>query len=154
MKKHIWIILLIVAVVAVALLGVTFSGKISQVEAFYAKKFHQAVDEKIYAEFKKTADKFNQRGPTMVSKTLRLDKTTAGPGARITYFYTFTNYSSHDLDRDKLSASLQGRLDKVICTNDKIKPTLKLGATYAYVYSGNDGVELVRLEVNKQHCSL
>lgn len=154
MWKKIFILSGIVIVLLVAAFWGKINKSIAQAEAFYSKKVHQAVSEKLYAGFKKSSDKFNKQGPKMVSKTLRLDKTSAGPGARITYYYTFTNYTSHDLNRDKLRTNLQTQLNKVLCDNDKIKPSLKLGATYAYVYSSNDGVKLVQLEVNKKLCGM
>jgi len=152
-----WLIILTGLVVIIALIGVTFSGpignKIQQAEATVSKVFHHALDKSMYEGFKQTADKLNKRGPVMVSKHLRLDKTDAGPGARITYFYSFTNHAASDFTPNKLNTNLQEKIDKSVCSNMKIKPSLELGATYVFAYSGNDGVEITRITVNKDNCT-
>lgn len=153
-----WKTILILAGVIIVLVVIRFSGQISHkiddVEAYYSDKFHHAIDQKLYEGFKKTADKFNKRGPTMVNKNLRLDKTEAGPGARITYYYTFTNYTAHDINPDKLQANLKSKLATPLCNNKKVRPSIDLGATFVYVYHSKDGVELTHLEVNEKTCSL
>lgn len=112
----------------------------------------QFVDGGLYRGFKKTADKMNQRGPVMQNKYVRFDKTKTGPGARITYYYTLVKHSARNFDRARLSARLKHRLTSAICKNDKIKPSLILGATYTYIYRGNDGTEISRIDVNYHSC--
>jgi len=157
MADKMWKKILIITAVAVVLFGVIFSGQISKkyqsVKSQYAHAFHEAINNKLYDGFKKTADQFNKRGPIMVSKNLRLDKTEAGPGARIAYFYTFTNNTSHDFKPAELKTTLGTKLAELLCKNDKVKPTLNLGADYIYVYSGNDGLEIMRIDINKDKCS-
>jgi len=152
-----WKKILIILAVAVILLGVIFSGQISKkyesLKSQYAKTFHEAINNKLYDGFKKTADQFNKRGPVMVSKNLRLDKTEAGPGARIAYFYTFTNSNSHEFKPAELKTSLETKLAGLLCKNEKVKPTLELGADFVYIYSGNDGLEITRIDINKDKCS-
>lgn len=155
MKKK-WLLVIGGVVAILVILGVTFSGKITKnfakIESYYAKVFHQSVSEGMSEGFKKTADKLNQRGPVMVSKYVRWDKTVAGPGARITYFYTLTNLASHDINQDRLNSNLRERIANAICNNPKMKPSIDLGASYVYVYRGNDGVKVAYVEVNSQSC--
>lgn len=140
----------------VVLAILAFSGpigkKIDNVEAYYVKTFHKAVNDKLYESFKKTADTFNKRGPTMVSKNIRLDKTVAGPGAKITYYYSFVNKASSEFNPVEFNTALKANLIKVLCKNSKVKPTLELGATYAYVYSGNDNIQISKFDINNNDC--
>lgn len=151
-----WKTILALFVIVVVLLGVRFSDQIGKgidkVEAYYSGLFHQAVANKLYEGFKTTADKFNKRGPVMENKFVRFDKTVAGPGARITYFYTLVKHPSTELDRAKLQKNLSGKLLSAVCNNAKVKPSIELGAAYIYEYSGNDGIEVSRVEVNKHNC--
>lgn len=155
MKKK-WYFIIGGGVAILVILGVVFSGKIANtvthIDSYYAKVFHQSINKGISASFKKTADKFNQRGPVMVSKYLRWDKTVAGPGARIAYIYTLTNLSSKQIDQARLNSNLRQRLGSAICKNEKMRPSIELGATYVYVYRGNDGVEVGRIAINNQSC--
>lgn len=135
---------------------VAFSDQIgagvNKAETYYTRMFHQSIAKGLYEGFKKTADKMNQHGPVMENKYVRFDKSRAGPGPRITYYYTLVKHSSQEIDRNRLSARLKTSLVSAVCKSNKVKPSILLGATYAYVYRGNDGVEVSRIEINQDSC--
>lgn len=113
----------------------------------------QQIDAKIYEAFKKAAEQLNRRGPVMVDQETRWDRSVAGPGARLTFFYSFPKYSARDIDRSWLLETLQPDIKKSVCGNQEMKSSLQHGGTYVYVYSGNDGIEIARFEVNRYACS-
>lgn len=125
---------------------------VDKVENYYSNMFHRSVARGLYEGFKKTAEKLNRRGPVMKNKYVRFDKSEAGPGARMTNFYTLVKHPARDYDRARLSAEITAKLVRSLCDNNKIKPSLVLGATYAFVYRGNDGVEVSHIEVNEHSC--
>jgi len=108
----------------------------------------QIIDE----NFIKTAKQLNAQGPVMVSENVRLDKVVAGPGARLTYFYSFLQHSSQDFDRDEFSANIKSEMKQEFCDDKAVKPLLQDGAVFVFSYSGNDGVEIARAELSKHDC--
>ena len=50
-------------------------------------------------------------------------------------------------------ANLKPGVQKGVCASKEMKPSLQYGATYVYVYSGNDGVEIGRFEMSKNDCN-
>jgi hypothetical protein len=113
----------------------------------------QQIEEELNEGFTKAAEQSNRRGPVMFDQDTRWDRSLAGPGARLTYFYSFPKYSSHDIERSWLLANLQPQVKKGVCSSKEMKPSLQYGGTYAYVYSGNDGVEIAHFEINKNDCN-
>lgn len=98
------------------------------------------------------AEQINKRGPTMVDKDTRMDRAAVGPGSRLTYFYSLPNYSSQDMDPNWLHANVQPAVKNSVCASNEMKPSLQYGATYIYVYSGNNGTEITRFEISKSDC--
>ena len=113
----------------------------------------QQIEEELNEGFTKAAEQSNRRGPIMVDQNIRWDRSVAGPGARLTYFYSFPKYSSRDIARDWLLANLQPDIKKSVCASKEMKPSLQYGGTYVYTYSGNDGMEIARFEINKNDCN-
>jgi len=102
--------------------------------------------------FAQAAKEINAKGPAMLDDDTRVDKAVAGPGARLTYFYSFPKYPSHDFDRDEFLARQQPSVKKSVCDKKKARLTLEHGGVYIFSYSGNDGVEIARFEVSKHDC--
>lgn len=109
--------------------------------------------QQIENELAKSADSINKTLPMMVDKETRLDKIKANSGLRVNYFYTLPNYSSRDIEPSLIQTNVKPDVKKNTCTNEKAKPILQLGVTYEYVYSGNDGVEIARFDINKNDCN-
>lgn len=87
----------------------------------------------------------------MMSEGIRLDKAIPGPGAELTYLYTFVNYDKPTLD-EREARSLKERVTALICTNQKMKPSLYRGVQYTYKYYSNAGAELINFSVNQNVC--
>jgi hypothetical protein len=110
--------------------------------------------EELAAGFKVGADRINAAGPTMVDEETRLDRATAGPGALLTYHYTFPNYSARDIDPDAIESTTFLSVKNSVCASDEMLPSLQYGGMYAYHYSGNDGVRIGGFTVSKDDCDL
>jgi hypothetical protein len=121
--------------------------------AFTPKQLTQEqIDKEIYDSFSKTAEQENAKGPVMIDPDTRLDRLVAGPGPRLTYLYSFPAYSLHDFDSEWILDELQPEVKRGVCGSQEMKPSLQYGATYIYSYTGNDGVEIGRFEINKNDC--
>jgi hypothetical protein len=114
----------------------------------------QQIEEKLIEGFTTAAQQINQQVPTMVDNDTRMDRASAGPGARLTYHYTFPKYTSRDIDQNWLLANLQPEVKKNVCANEKMKPSLQYGGIYVYSYAGSDKVEIARFEIDRDDCGL
>jgi hypothetical protein len=153
MKKLLSIFGFIAVLIAAAIGGGI--GKEAGKAAFSpSKPTQQQVEAKLYEGFNKAAEQANKRGPVMVDKDTRWDRSIAGPGARLTYYYSFPNYSSLDIKRDWLLTNLQPEVKKAVCGSQEMKLSLQYGGTYVYTYSGNDSIEIASFELNRNDCGL
>lgn len=156
MLKKIFSALGLIAMLIAAVLGVTivkeFGKSVGNAAASPSKPSAQQIEEKLLEGFAKAAEQANARGPVMVAQDTRWDKSVAGPGARLTYFYSFPKYSSRNIERGWLLANLQPEARKGVCGSKEMKPSLQYGGTYVYSYTGNDGVEIARFELSKHDC--
>ena len=90
--------------------------------AFFSSKSDSGTGEaELYEGFNKAAELSNKRGPIMVDQDTRWDKTVAGPGARLTYYYSFPKYSSLDIKRDWLLTNIQPEVKKSVCGSEEMK---------------------------------
>lgn len=114
---------------------------------------HQ-VEEKLIEGFNKAAEQSNRIGPQMVDEDTRWDRTSVGPGARVTYFYSFPKYSSREVSPSRVRANIESTVRGAVCGSKDMRPALQYGGTYAFSYSGNDGIEIARFEFNRRDCGL
>lgn len=127
-------------------------------EKFYCGEIYQTipnqkdVDKKIIEGFEKAAKEVNRTAPTMIDQDTRLDEVTVGPGARITYHYTYPKYSSKEIDSNWLQTNLRPVVIKNVCSNKKMKPSLQYGGIYVFSYSGNDGIEITNFQISREDC--
>jgi hypothetical protein len=82
----------------------------------------------------------------------RLDKATIGPGASVTYHYTFPKYSSQDIDSSWLQQNLKPTVKNNVCNSKDMKLSLQYGALYRYSYSGGDGTPIGSFEIDRNDC--
>lgn len=144
----------VAAVLAAAAIGISLAKGVGK-DAFSNPPHTQAqIDEQLYEGFSRAAVQLNEKGPVMVDEETRWDRSEAGPGPRLTYFYTFPNYSSDGITREWLLENLQPDITGNVCRNEEMKPSLQYGGTYVYVFAGNDGVEIARFEINRNDCGL
>ena len=113
----------------------------------------ETVQEKMTKGFAVGAEQANARGPVKLDEDTRLDKTRAGPGARLAYFYTLIKYKGEELDHGAAIQALKSHVAKAACADSNMRGTIEDGATYAYNYVAKDGVDIGRFEINKQECS-
>ncbi|MFI3189267.1 hypothetical protein BCS42_14215 [Crenothrix sp. D3] len=100
-------------------------------------------------ELARTADSINKTLPMKIDKETRLDKVEINSGLRLTFFHTLLNYSSREID---INSQIQTYVKNNVCANEERKSYLQHGVTFDYIYSGNDGVEINRFEINKDDC--
>ncbi len=147
----------LIGVVIAAVIGGTiareFSKEVSRSALSPTTLSPQKTEEILIAGFTIAADKINKQGPTMIDKDTRMDRASVGPGSRLTYFYSLPNYSSKDVDPSGFHVNVEPALKRKVCANIEIKPSLQYGATYVYVYSGNNGMEIARFEIRKNDCN-
>lgn len=109
-------------------------------------------DEELVKELESEVEQINQQTPMMMDEQTRLDKATLGPGATVTYHFTFPSYSAEEVDRDKLANNLSPALTQNICLDEQLKESMEEGARYVYAFHGNDGREISRMEVKESDC--
>ena len=117
-----------------------------------SKPSPQEVEEKLTEGFTKAANQYKQKLPMMVDQDTRLDKATVGPGPRIVYHHTFPKHTSRDIDANWLQTNHRPEVVLKICASADMKKSLQYGGIYAYAYSGSDGVEITRFEINNNDC--
>lgn len=100
------------------------------------------------------ASKINETLPMMVDKDTRLDTTYGGPGKNFSYIYTFPSYASTELDADTVGSEILPGIKKNVCGNKEMQDMLRSGVTAHYVYRGNDGIEIARLNVALSDCGI
>lgn len=147
------LIVVLIAVSIGGLIGKEVGKEVSNAVFLPSKPTPQQIEEKLTESFVKGAEQANARVPLMVDQDTRWDKAVAGPGARLTYFYSFPEYSSHDIERGWILAKLRPEVRNGVCRSKEMKPSLQYGGIYAYSYAGNDGIEIARFELSKHDCS-
>ena len=152
MKKLLSILGLITVVIATAIV-VGMTKEVGKAAFSSSNKTAQNNEERLFQEFTKAAEQINKRGPIMVDKDTRWDRSTVGPGARITHFYSLPNYSYRDTDPELFRVNSKLDVKSGVCASQDSKTLLQYGATYAYVYSSKDGKEIARFEINKNDCN-
>ena len=116
------------------------------------KPSSQEVETILVEGFTKAANQYNQRLPMMVDQDTRLDKATVGPGPRAVYHHTFPKYTSRDIDANWLQTNLRSEVMRKVCASADMKKSLQYGGIYVYAYSGSDGVEITRFEIDRNDC--
>lgn len=116
------------------------------------KPSQQEVEAKLVEGFTKAANQYNQRLPMMVDQDTRLDKATVGPGPRAVYHHTFLKYTSRDIDANWLQTNLRPEVMRKVCASADMKKSLQYGGIYVYAYSGSDGIEITRFEIDRNDC--
>jgi hypothetical protein len=98
------------------------------------------------------ANRKNQELPIMLDEETRLNKITVGPGLRMVYHITALKYRWQDVDVNLAQKNFRRNTAKSLCANPDTEKAIQDGVIFVYVYSGFDGVEILRLEIND--CSL
>jgi len=102
--------------------------------------------------FNKAAEQLNKDAPTMIDEETRMNKATVGPGAMLTYHYTFPNYSSDEVQSEWIRSDLRESVTSQVCNSKEMKPALQYGGTYKYSYSGNDQRVIGAFQITRTDC--
>lgn len=113
----------------------------------------QALLDAVAEGFAQAAAEANAKGPIMVDPNTRLDQTIAGPGAKLTYFYSFPGYSSQAIKQNWDIANAQATVTNGVCGSQGMSSSLQNGGVYVFSYSGNDGVMIAQFEIDKSDCN-
>lgn len=116
------------------------------------KTNQQEVDDTLIESFKKAAEQINATTPIMVDDDTRMDQATVGPGALVTYHYTFPNYSSRDITPIWITDTLRSVVKNNVCGSKEMKPSLQYGGAYAFSYSGSDGIAIASFHLDRNDC--
>lgn len=141
--------------VIVALIAAGIGGQVGKEvgkTVFSSKQSPQEIEAKLIEGFTVAANQINQKSPMMIDQDTRLDKATVGPGARVVYHHTFPKYSSRDIDANWLNTNLRPEVMRKVCASSGMKKSLQDGGTYVYIYSGSDGNEIARFEIDRNDC--
>lgn len=86
-----------------------------------------------------TANVTNKQLPlTSTGMGIRWDLTTAGPGRKFTYQYTYLNQSSNQINKAMWQAKIDSEVVKN-CQVQDIAQFMRYGVIVTYAYYGNDG---------------
>ncbi len=80
---------------------------------------------KLAEGFEVAAKQINDTAPTMVDEETRMDGASVGPGALLTYHYTFPNYSSTDIDSGLIKSNIFSLVKNNVCSSKEMKPSLQ-----------------------------
>jgi hypothetical protein len=128
-------------------------GKIIGKAAFApSKPNEQQVEKKLIEGLTIAANQLNQQLPMMVDEYTRLDRATVGPGASSVYHYTFPKITSKEIDSNWLHTNLRPAITMKVCSSKEMEMSLRYGAIYVYSYSGSDGIEITRFEIDRNAC--
>lgn len=112
----------------------------------------QPTDSAIATWLAETANKTNHYLPiTSAGVGMRMDRTTAGPGRRFTYHYTYINNSASQFNKSAWRAQIDSELRNT-CQEKDVIQFLKYGVTVTYAYFGNDGGLVGSVDVTPKFC--
>jgi hypothetical protein len=117
-----------------------------------SKPTEKEIMAKVAESFEVAAKQINDSAPTMVDEETRMDGASAGPGALLTYHYTFPNYSSSDIDSGLIQSNVLPSVKSSVCSTKEMKPSLQYGGKYTYSYSGNNGVLIGEFTIDRNDC--
>lgn len=129
-----------------------FGKNIAESVSSPAKPSTQQIETSLINGLTTVAQQLNQQLPMMIDKDTRGDRVSVGPGARLTYHYTFPNFTSRDVDQISIQAYMREEVKKNLCANEKMKSSIQYGAIYGYTFVGSDNVEIVRFEIDRNDC--
>lgn len=151
LKKVLSVLGFIVILIAMAI-GSQIGKEVGKATFTPSKPSQKEIEAKLIEGFEKAVKQVNASAPTMVDEDTRMDKATVGPGARVTYHYTFPKYSSRDIDSGWIISNLQPVVKSKVCSSEEMKPSLQFGGVYSFSYSGSDGVRIASFEVDGNDC--
>ncbi len=142
----------VIVVLAFAGIGGQVGKEVGKAAFSPSKPTEKEIMAKLAEGFEVAAKQINESAPTMVDEETRMDRASVGPGALLTYHYTILNYSSSDIDSGVIKSNVFPLVKSGVCSNKDMKPSLQYGGTYAYSYSGSDGVLIDKFTIDSDDC--
>ncbi|MCL1791273.1 MAG: hypothetical protein FWG40_07955 [Peptococcaceae bacterium] len=101
-----------------------------------------------------SAKQMNEKCPTMVDASTRLDSVEALPGKVIQYNYTMVNYTRDQLSEDTLAEMqefMEAQTLRNVQTTDGLKNLRDIDATFQYIFNSNDNQELISITLRPEN---
>ncbi len=152
MNKKRLILLGVVAVIIAAAIGVGLGKYLGRSSVGPTRATPQDIEKELIQGLENGAKQI--KTPMMVDEDTRLEKVTVGPGPRVTYHYTIVKHPSQKIDPSILRRNLYPEIRNKVCTGEKMQVSLQYGAAYTYSYSGNDGVHVGSVDIDRDVCGL
>ena len=152
MQKKLLTALGVIAVLIVAGIAGQIGRETGKAVFSPSKPSKEEIEAKLIEGFTTAVNQINQKLPMMIDEETRLDRATVGRGARIVYYNTFPKYTSRDIDANWLQTNLRPEVMRNVCDNKDMRKSLQYGGIYVYSYSGRDGVEITRFEIDRNDC--
>jgi hypothetical protein len=105
-------------------------------------------------ELAKVARTITLNCPKMVNVDTRLDKAVAGPGRRLTFFYSFPKFDSSHVPKKLYSAKVAETLLRRACHAQKLKPFFQNNVSLVYHYNDKDGAAVGSVVINSNTCGM
>lgn len=108
-------------------------------------------DRYISSTLKNMANQMNSQMPMMMdaetqaSNVLALDKT-------INFTMRLINFSSNEVDASELHDIVRGNVNDIACKNKATRDLIDVGASYVYIYFGNDDRLITRVTLDDYSC--
>lgn len=110
-------------------------------------------DHKYEQVLQKISKEMNAGLPMTVDAETRIDRTSAGPGKKVTYFYTLTNVESTRTDIPALRKKYEPGVVNNYCTSPDMKNFRADGVIVAYEYNDRNGNPLMGIVAYPRDCS-
>jgi hypothetical protein len=95
----------------------------------------------------KISNSVNEQCPMVLDKDTRLDTTMAGPGNRLTYYYTLVNYLKSELDSEELKKNIKPNLINNAKTNKDMESFRLNRIELIYIYRDKENIEILRIAI-------
>lgn len=106
------------------------------------------------SELQKASAALNKQLPMTMDADTRLDKTSTGPGLKLTYQYTLTSYSAADMDSGQLQQIMEGAIRQSACLDPNMRQFFTNGVTIGYDYRGNKGGKVMAFSISPSDCGM
>ncbi|MBT9496637.1 MAG: type II secretion system pilot lipoprotein GspS-beta [Zoogloea sp.] len=136
----------ILAVVAV--LSIPYAAALDKNGNFESKQEQNAY---IAVTLKKMASEMNSQAPIQLDEDTRMMSVIALQKT-ITFNMRLVNYKASQVDPSRISQVAKENLNHTVCKSKATRDLIDLGVQYVYLYSGNDGMLVTRVVIDKYRC--
>jgi hypothetical protein len=99
----------------------------------------------------KTANEINKSTPIQIDQETILNNVGVEID-RLVYNYELINYSSFEVDAQKLAYAILPVIENSICITPQTKLALQKGVSFAFCYFGNDSRFITKFIIHPAHC--